>query len=198
MKPNARRTLFTADAQFAVTKADKPTDGKIGTLKGYALLWNVLSSDRGNYAVRLMPKSARFAPLTHALYHHMLIGGPLGDTETGTLRILAADDVGQPVEIDLPDTSLGRDVLELVRTRRLKGMSFAMADGIEEGTPSTEGGVNIVNALSYLVDEVTITARPSFEQASIDVADDKEDDDYAVRRDSSIRLEQLKLDMYAL
>jgi len=48
----------------------------------------------------------------------------LGRTASGTLR-LREDDVGLAVEIDLPDTALGRDVAELVRRRDLAGMSFA-------------------------------------------------------------------------
>lgn len=50
-------------------------------------------------------------------------GRLLGTTASGTLR-LREDDRGLAVELDLPDTSDGRDVAELTRRGDLYGMSF--------------------------------------------------------------------------
>lgn len=50
-------------------------------------------------------------------------GLPLGRRSAGTLR-LGKDDVGLTLDNDLPDTSLGRDVRELVRRGDLRSMSF--------------------------------------------------------------------------
>lgn len=163
-----KRTIYTAadDAKLTFAAAVEGAD-HIGTLVGYPLVWNVISSDRGGYRVRLLPGSAEFVPTTHALYHHEWAGGPLGDTATNTLRIIP-DEYGVRVEIDLPNTTAGRDVLELVRTRRMRGMSFAMI-GAPEGTVTEEGGLTIFNASSYTVDEVTVTAIPAFSETSIDV-----------------------------
>ena len=48
----------------------------------------------------------------------------LARTAAGTLR-LAQDSRGLAFEMDLPDTSLGRDIRALAETRNLGGMSFA-------------------------------------------------------------------------
>ena len=183
LQPEHRRKLFTADAQFAAMPA---ADGRSATLKGYAIVFGVPSSDRGGFRVRINPGAVEFTPLTHALYHHQFAGGPLGDTGSGTLRILPADASGIPVEIDVPDTQLGRDVFELVRTRRVRGMSFAMVgtpwaeaearDGSVTVRPIrglsevvTEGGQTIVNVLRFQCDEVTVTAVPAFRESGIRV-----------------------------
>src|SRR5690554_4679076 len=105
---NDRRIIFTRDSQFAV----KREQGKPTTLTGYALVWNALSDDRGGYRVRLKPDSAKFATPTLALFQHNF-RDVIGNTENGTLRIMP-DTFGVKVEIDLPDTTTGRDVAELV------------------------------------------------------------------------------------
>jgi HK97 family phage prohead protease len=178
-----RHRLFTADARFAAMPG---VDGRPATLKGYAVVFGVPSSDRGGFRVRINPAAAEFTTPTHALYHHQFAGGPLGDTGSGTLRILKPDQVGVPVEIDVPDTTLGRDVFELVRTNRVRGMSFAMvetpwAEAVgKDGTVTvrpirglsevvTEGGQTIVNVLRFRCDEVTVTAVPAFRESRIGV-----------------------------
>jgi HK97 family phage prohead protease len=191
------RVIFTGSAATRLKFEAAPAGAtdKIATLKGYPLVWNVLSSDRGGFKVRLLPGSARFTPLAHALYHHEYTGGPLADTETSTLRIGPADDYGQPVEIDLPNTTIGRDVLELVRTGRLKGMSFAMVDA-PASTEKTENGQAIVEARDYLVDEVTITAIPAFSQASVGLAGPAPA--YATRTAHALTLERMRFDLLRL
>jgi HK97 family phage prohead protease len=136
----------------------------IGTLVGYALIWNVVSSDRGGYRVRLRPGSAQFAAEVHALAHHMY-DRLLARRSNGTLR-LYPDDAGVRVEIDLPNTTDGRDVLELVRRRDLTGMSFGIPDE-PDYVETTVRGMTVRDYTRYLVDEVTITAIPAFEETSI-------------------------------
>jgi HK97 family phage prohead protease len=183
LPPTDHRTLFTADARFAAVPA---LDGRAATLKGYPIVFGVPSSDRGGFRVRIQPGAVEFTTPTHALYHHEFTGGPLGDTESATLRLLPPDAYGVPVEIDVPATDLGRDVFELVRTRRVRGMSFAMvgtpwtetenADGSVTVRPIrglsevvTEGGQTIVNVLRFRRDEVTVTAVPAFRESSVRV-----------------------------
>ena len=155
------REIFNRDARLTLSAA---TDGKPATLSGYALVWNVLSSDRGGYQVRLLPGSAKFAAQTLALYHHDF-QNVLGNTANGSLRI-AQDSFGVKVEIDLPNTTAGRDVMELVRGKYVNGMSFAMVDS-PQGKTVTENGKTILDASAYTVDEVTITPIPAFAETSI-------------------------------
>jgi HK97 family phage prohead protease len=185
-----RRTIFTADARFAVAAQ---AEGKPPTLTGYALIWGATSSDRGGYRVRLMPGSAKFATPTLALFHHDF-KHVLGTTGNGTLRI-APDDTGVRVEIDLPDTTTGRDVAELIRRRDITGMSFAMIDK-PQGRTVKEGGVEIFEAESYGVDEITVTVSPAFIETTIDIKRDPAE--YAARTAQSIKLQRFRLDLYPL
>lgn len=201
---NHRRVIFTAAAKLAVVKADAtatPAE-KIATLTGYALLWNVLSTDRGGFKVRLLPNSATFATPTLALFHHDYTL-PIGNTANGTLRLMP-DEIGVKVEIDLPDTGAGRDVEELVENGYMTGFSFAMVDA-PEGKKVTENGQTILNASKYTVDEITVTMIPAFptvvELAEDDEPEDEAGDDdasFTVRREQSLRLQRFKFDLCRL
>lgn len=163
--------LSTVDARLKI-KRHTFEDGKPAktTLEGYAIVWNELSSDRGGYKVRLVKNSATFTTPALALYNHDF-ADVIGNTANNTLRVLAADDVGVPVEIDLPDTTLGNDVAVLVGERYIQGMSFSMMNGFEDYTEEKQGDQYILNVSKFTVDEVTITAIPAFTATSIDVSD---------------------------
>ncbi|HEV7299216.1 MAG TPA: HK97 family phage prohead protease [Tepidisphaeraceae bacterium] len=187
-----KRQFFTRDAKFAVAKAD----GKPVTLSGYALVWNVSSDDRGGYRVRLMPGSATFAKPTLALYHHWT-PQILGNTANGTLRIMP-DDYGVKVEIDLPDTTTGRDVAELVGKGYVTGMSFSMVTS-PDGVTTQENGQSILNASAFVVDEVTITATPAFTASSVEVKPPGDaSPKYAARAAQALQLQRFTLDQYRL
>ena len=191
MTQSTRRVIFTADSRFAVAKAD----GKPVTLSGYALVWNVLSSDRGGYKVRLLPGSATFAEPTLALFHHDF-RHVIGNTENGTLRI-TPDSYGVKVEIDLPDTSTGRDVYTLVRDKYIRGMSFAMATS-PRGRTVKEDGQEILEAEAFECDEITVTAAPAFTQTTIDIKPDAAQPSYSARVAQAIELERHRLGMCTL
>lgn len=170
--PDKRRHVFTRDAGFSVKRfaaAAGDTVEKIATLTGYAIRWNSLSDDRGGYKVRLLPGSAKFFTPTMALFHHNF-ASVIGNTANGTLRI-TPDDVGVKVEIDLPDTTCGRDVEELVENGYVGGMSFAMVDA-PKFTMKEEGGQKIMEVSEFTADEVTVTGVPSFADTSVAVTED--------------------------
>jgi len=98
----------------------------------------------------------------------------LGRTASGTLR-LREDDVGLAVEIDLPDTALGRDVAELVRRRDLAGMSFAFipakAGGERQTITQLPDGRDDVFTELLDVDlfDVAVVARPAYPATDVGV-----------------------------
>jgi uncharacterized protein len=208
--PETKRQFFTADARLSVKRTTRPIAGKftkdstgadvpavesICTLTGYPIVWNVLSTDRGGFKVKLLPGSATFTDPAQAYWHH----NPavvLGNTANGTLR-LTPDDIGVKVEIDLPDTTDGNNAETLVGQKYVTGMSFAMVNA-PNGTSATEAGEEILSVTSFLSDEVTITGIPSFTQTSIGVADDEEDFDDDGYTAESTRLEQLKFALFTL
>ncbi len=117
------------------------TDGagaKASVLSGYAAVFGVLSSEMGpqgkRFRERIMPGAFRSALASGenvlAFYHHGLAGGmpgstmPLGSTQDGSLRI-HEDAHGLGFELELPDTTQGRDLAVLAKKGTVKGASFA-------------------------------------------------------------------------
>lgn len=104
-----------------------PENGEVPLIRGYASVFNSWSQDLGGFREMIMPgafaRSLANGDDVVALYNHdpSLM---LGRRSSGTLRA-SEDSTGLMVEIKPPNTSVGRDVLELVRRGDLKGMSFA-------------------------------------------------------------------------
>lgn len=195
-----KRVVFTADARLDIKflASKSATSTAPGTLSGYAIVWNSLSTDRGGYQVRLLPGSARFMSETLALHHHQY-DQVIGNTANGTLRI-ANDQIGARVEIDLPNTSAGRDVEELVAKKYIRGMSFAMIQ-IASGRDVIENGQTIFEVTDFLCDEVTVTPIPAFTDTSIQPAEVEGSRMAAQKKyeaEGEFCREQLKLEEYGL
>lgn len=212
----SRAALAAAPIRFtaAAPKPDQTEALTIGTISSYGLMWNALSSDRGGYKVRLMPNSATMADRVYALHNHNF-GQVLGTNFAGTLRVKPADAVGIPIEIDLPNTTIGNDVATLAQRGDLPGMSFCMVNGFEQSFASKEGDDDILNVTRFTVDEFSILADPAFVQTSVaylplgaDAAnnddngsepdDDESDQDYKTRRRHEQLLQRYRLDLMRL
>lgn len=96
-----------------------------------------------------------------ALYDHET-GQLLGRRSAGTLR-LAKDERGLRFELDVPNTQLGNDIIELVRTKALQGCSFGfiVRDEAWEGQRRTLKDVDLR--------EISIVAQPAYPQTSVAV-----------------------------
>lgn len=94
----------------------------------------------------------------------------LGRTSSGTLE-LSSDEKGLKYTVTPPDTQTGRDVLELVRRRDLRGSSFAFAvDGKGENWSSDDkGAVREIRDVSLLAD-VSVVLTPAYPASSVAVA----------------------------
>jgi HK97 family phage prohead protease len=95
----------------------------------------------------------------------------LGRSASGTLE-LTSDDRGLRYTVIPPDTQVGRDTMELVRRRDLKGSSFAF--GLEPGkgdrwSSDEQGAVREVREVSSLVD-VSVVLTPAYPASSVTVA----------------------------
>jgi HK97 family phage prohead protease len=191
---DSKRIFFTGRDEAKLTFAKSAGSPEtIGTLTGYAIVWGTLSSDRGGYKVRLQPDSATFATPTHALYHHDY-RYVIGNTQNGTLRI-TPDLYGVKVEIDLPDTTAGRDVATLVGGGYVDGMSFAMLPNPKAETIE-ENGETIFEVSSFTADEVTVTPIPAFSDTSISVKDFSKNTEE--RTAHALKLEAYKLALRTL
>ena len=107
-----------------------------GTLSGYAIVYNSLSRNLGGFVERVLPEAT-----AKSLADNVRVMGRynhdnnflLGTTEAGTLRMVS-DDKGLKYEIDLPNTTAGRDVAELASRGDVRYSSFAFVvpDGGDE------------------------------------------------------------------
>lgn len=138
-------------------------------LEGYASVFNA-STDLGAYTETVSPQAfdrtleavaAGTADVVLCLDHdrHKI----LGRTRSGTLK-LSKDSHGLKVACELPGTSLGADVAELVRRQDCYGMSFAFRCAKD----SWENGRRTLLDVD-LVDVSVLTTEPAYGQTSVSV-----------------------------
>ena len=115
----------TGKAQPIELRAGK--DGSPGTLRGYAIVYDSLSQNLGGFVERVAPgaadKSIADGVRVLARYNHS-DDYLLGATDSGTVRLLP-DEKGIAYEVDLPDTSVGRDLAVLAARGDVRHSSFA-------------------------------------------------------------------------
>ena len=105
----------------------RASDNGVGKLEGYAAVYNRLSQNLGGFVEQVHPDAFRKSladnvPVVARLNHQD--SGLLGTTESGTVR-LSSDGTGLRYSVDLPDTSVGRDVAVLAKRGDLRYSSFA-------------------------------------------------------------------------
>lgn len=86
---------------------------------------------------------------------------PLASTRNGSLQ-LVEDARGLKVTATLPDTTLGRDIAELVRTGVIDAMSFGFS--VRKDSWSQDGNTRYLEDVS--LSEVSLVSTPAYEQTS--------------------------------
>ncbi|MBW0117022.1 HK97 family phage prohead protease [Pseudonocardia abyssalis] len=89
----------------------------------------------------------------------------LGRQSSGTLR-LGTDSEGLEFEVDLPDTTLGRDVQVLAERGDISGASFAFVPGDDEWSTVEGRRVRTHTSVARLLDVSPVTF-PAYEGASV-------------------------------
>jgi len=100
-----------------------------------------------------------------ALYHHQT-DALLGTTRAQTLR-LAQDDKGLRFTLDLPDTTHGRDIAELIRRGDIAGCSvgFRVRDGGQTWEDRNGKAYRLLTDLDLI--EITLTHDPAYQDTSV-------------------------------
>jgi hypothetical protein len=169
MIERATMGLRTEQRKLAVELRMSPDER---SLSGYAALYDTDSEDMG-YIESLAPgvfqRSLDDDDEVLALVEH----DPqrlLGRRSAGTLR-LDTDKRGLTFEIDIPDTTLGRDVREQVRRGDLSQMSFAFSlyDETGEVMGQNADGRRTRRITSARLHDVSIVAQPAYTETSVDV-----------------------------
>ena len=147
------------------------------TISGYAIVFDVesrvLPSWDGDF-IEVIEHGAVTDDLiarsdVKALYNHInsqLLARSVNGN--GTLK-LSVDDRGLKYEFEAPNTTLGNDVLELVKRGDLQGSSFAFTVDEEHVTYTRNGGMRkrVISQLSGLYD-VSVVVDPAYTQTSVD------------------------------
>jgi HK97 family phage prohead protease len=158
-------------------------DGK-RTLVGYAAKFERLAMIGSYFQEKIAPGAFTTAlgGDVRALIDHDP-GRVIGRTKSGTLR-LSEDGTGLRVEIDLPATTDGNDLWELVTRQDISGMSFGFKVLKETWDETGDIPVRTIHAVELF--EVSAVAWPAYEDTTIGLrsleaaraeGDDREDVD---------------------
>lgn len=140
-----------------------------GRIEGYAALFGARSHDLGGFTETIQLGAfartlADPALDVFALFDHDR-RAVLGRSRAGTLR-LAEDRRGLRFELDVANTSTGRDVLESVGRGDVTGASFGFRARKDEWSKTADG-----RPLRTLIDvdlfDVTVTPTPAYPDASV-------------------------------
>lgn len=135
------------------------------TIGGYAAVFNS-KADIGDSFREIIAPGAFAGALkqdVRALVDHDS-GRVIGRTTAGTLR-LAEDDTGLSVEIDLPDTTDGRDLATLIERGDISGMSFGFI--VTKQTWDETGDIPTRTIEAVDLREVSVVAFPAYDDTSI-------------------------------
>lgn len=151
-------------ARFEIRAAGAGDDGR--TVVGYAAVFNS-ETDICGYWTEIVAPGAFARSLREndvvALYDHST-GRVIGRMSAKTLRI-EEDDKGLKVEIDLPDTTDGRDLAVLIERGDVTGMSFGFCTRKQEWDETVDPPKRTILDVDLL--EVTITAFPQYSDTEI-------------------------------
>lgn len=131
------------------------------TIKGYAAVFNQ-EADIGGSFREIIARGAFDGTLDNdvrALIDHDS-GRVIGRTKAGTLR-MKADEHGLAVEIDLPDTSDGRDLATLLERGDISGMSFGFRVTHQEWDETKDIPTRTILGVDLF--EVSAVAFPAYE-----------------------------------
>ena len=174
-----RSTDMPIERRTADEGVELREEGDTLTAIGYAAAFNRLSQNLGGFVERVAPATFRSTlnqSDVRALFNHEP-DHLLGRSSTGTLR-LSEDDHGLRYEVDLPNTSLGRDVAELLRRGDISGSSFGFRT-ISDEWSETEDGYPLRTLTEVAlrdVGPVTFPAYSSTEASLRSLADDRDID----------------------
>ena len=150
---------------FNVENLELRQEGEDNIVVGYGSVFNTLSNELGGFR-EIIAEGAfdgRLNDDVRFLINHD--GLPLARTTNGTLR-LTTDERGLKYEAQVANTSIGRDLIELMRNGTINQSSFAFV--VEDDSWEVRDGVNVrtINKVSRLYDVSAVTY-PAYEEASV-------------------------------
>lgn len=143
-------------------------DDEKRTLVGYAAVFNSDTTIGDYFIERIAPgafaDTIRGGDIRALVDHDQ--GRVVGRTKSGTLR-LVEDSKGLRAEIDVPDTSDGRDLWTLVERGDISGMSFGFRVTKQEWDESGDMPIRTIRGIELF--EVSAVAFPAYDDTTIGV-----------------------------
>jgi HK97 family phage prohead protease len=136
---------------------------------GHAVVFDVRSRDLGGFVEVVRPQAVDRALKSEArivaLYNHDTASVLAHTPKTLTLT---KDAQGLAFNMTLPDTTVGRDVFELVTRGDVAGASFGFRT--VKDAWHQEGNLIIRELLDVEIAEITLTAFPAYSQTDVTIA----------------------------
>jgi HK97 family phage prohead protease len=149
------------------TKFEVRAEGDGMTFTGYASVFNSPSEDLGGFIEYVAPgafkRSLQSRNEVKLLWNHDS-GEPLASLRGGTMQ-LVEDEVGLKVTAQLPNTSRGRDVAELLRTKVIDSMSFGF--NVIKDSWSRDGQTRTLESVRLF--ETSIVSFPAYSSTTATV-----------------------------
>jgi len=140
--------------------------GEDMSIKGYAIVFNSLSTDLGGFKEIIAPTALDGVDMSDLplVYQHE-IDELLATTHSGTLTVTRTD-VGLYFSAILPSTTLGKDVNTLVKRGDLKSMSFGFSVAEDKWDITTTPHTRIITKIGKL-QELSIVTVPAYKTSSV-------------------------------
>ncbi|MBN9024841.1 MAG: HK97 family phage prohead protease, partial [Rhizobiales bacterium] len=140
--------------------------GTAKVARGYAALFNVRADIGGYFSEMILPgafaQSLKSADVRALINHDS--GRVIGRLSSGTLR-LAEDEKGLFAEIDLPDTTDGRDLATLLERGDISGMSFGFNVTHDEWDETGPVPARTIHQIELF--EVSAVAFPAYDDTTL-------------------------------
>lgn len=141
------------------------------TLVGYCVLWDALSTNLGGFRERIARGAFDESLAQVSRREHFITLQTEHDTRnllgrTGANLTLTADEHGLRFVVrPLPNTTLARDTMELVRTGILQGVSFGFSNATDRWDRSGKVAIRTVTRLR--LHELSLVAHPAYQCSSV-------------------------------
>jgi len=161
-----KRGLLFEDLE--VRDGDKDTP-YIGQITGYAIVFDKPSVDIG-FIEYIEARALKGVDLSNvlALFNHDY-GNVLGRSSADTLS-LTVDKTGLRFVLNIPDTTIGRDVYTNIKAGNLQGMSFGFSVADNGDTVKRDDG-QIVRTVHQIeqISEISVVAVPAYADTTVQV-----------------------------
>ncbi|OEC03455.1 peptidase U35 [Lysinibacillus sphaericus] len=160
-----QKEIRTLDIQGLQTRSQG--DSETNVIEGYAAVFNSPTDIWGMFTEIIAPGAFADAIASNddirALFNHDW-NNVLGRTKSGTLR-LSEDARGLKFEVDLPNTTLARDLSESLKRGDISQCSFGFVPTSETWDYEPEIPVRTINSVE--LHEISVVSIPAYEDTEV-------------------------------